>query len=613
MTRSIQRTLGEVRDLRDSALALEALHAGDLERIPPRFRESARNLLHYLGVRQHDIRTLQQDLQALGLSSLGIIEAHVLASLNAVIANLERLDGLTPSDAPHAPADFASGPAALRKHANLLLGPSRQQSAPRIMVTMPSEAATDEALLADLLRAGMDVMRINCAHDDVDAWRRMAENLRRAEKATQRQCRIQADLAGPKMRTGSISPVGHFLRIRPARDLLGRVTAPAQAWLVPHGSDPASRPGRRSLPMPEEFLAEVACGDRLRVEDLRGKKRTLDIVSRSGRDWRLETDRSIHVGQGARCVLLRDGEKIATARVGALPAVVEPILLRTGDLLDLTRADLPGMPATIDEATGKTRPARIHCTLASAFERVAEGDRVWLDDGKIGGRVVSSDAETIRLAIDRTPPDGAKLRAEKGINFPDMDLGLSALTDKDREDLRAVAGFADIVALSFLRTPDDLVMLQEAIAGLDARHLGVVLKIETAAAFRNLPRILLSSLRSPPVGVMVARGDLAVEVGFERLSELQEEILWLAEAAHVPVIWATQVLEGLAKTGAPSRAEVSDAVMGSRAECVMLNKGPRIVETAAFLADVIGRMESHHDKRMALLRKLTVSNLGPEA
>jgi len=77
---------------------------------------------------------------------------------------------------------------------------------------------------------------------------------------------------------------------------------------------------------------------------------------------------------------------------------------------------------------------------------------------------------------------------------------------------------------------------------------------------------------------MIARGDLLVEIGYERLAEVQEEILWLCEAAHVPVIWATQVLEGLAQKGLPSRAEITDAAMGVRAECVMLNKGPHIIE-----------------------------------
>ena len=252
-------------------------------------------------------------------------------------------------------------------------------------------------------------------------------------------------------------------------------------------------------------------------------------------------------------------------------------------------------------------PARIHCTLPAAFERVQAGDRVWLDDGKIGGTVVGNDGDEIRVSIIHAPPTGAKLRAEKGINFPDTELGLTALTEKDLADLREVVALADMIALSFLRTERDVELLEDQLHALGAGHLGIVLKIENATAFRNLPRILLASLRSPPVGVMVARGDLAVEIGFQRLSEVQEEILWVCEAAHVPVIWATQVLEGLAKAGAPTRAEVSDAVMSSRAECVMLNKGPRIVSTVEFLADILGRMEEHHDKRMALLRRLSVS------
>jgi pyruvate kinase len=112
---------------------------------------------------------------------------------------------------------------------------------------------------------------------------------------------------------------------------------------------------------------------------------------------------------------------------------------------------------------------------------------------------------------------------------------------------------------------------------------------------------------------MVARGDLAVEVGFERLSEVQEEILWLCEAAHLPVVWATQVLETMAKRGIPSRAEVSDAALAVRAECVMLNKGPYIVETTRFLSGVLTRMSGHRDKQKPTLRRLAVSGLAADA
>ena len=139
---------------------------------------------------------------------------------------------------------------------------------------------------------------------------------------------------------------------------------------------------------------------------------------------------------------------------------------------------------------------------------------------------------------------------------------------------------------------------------LGGDRLGVVLKIETRRAFERLPQLLLTAMRRPRVGVMIARGDLAVEVGYERLAELQEEILWLCEAAHLPVIWATQVLEQLAKSGLPSRAEISDAAMGERAECVMLNKGPHIDEAVVVLDDILCRMAEHHYKKNALLRQL---------
>jgi pyruvate kinase len=114
-------------------------------------------------------------------------------------------------------------------------------------------------------------------------------------------------------------------------------------------------------------------------------------------------------------------------------------------------------------------------------------------------------------------------------------------------------------------------------------------------------------MRIAAAGVMIARGDLAVECGYERTGELQEEIMWMAEAAHVPVIWATQVLENVAKTGQPSRAEITDAAMAERAECVMLNKGPYVVQAVQMLDDVLTRMQAHQTKKVSLLRQLNVA------
>jgi pyruvate kinase len=221
------------------------------------------------------------------------------------------------------------------------------------------------------------------------------------------------------------------------------------------------------------------------------------------------------------------------------------------------------------------------------------------------------EADRVVVRITHAPLKGAKLRADKGINLPDTDLRLSAMTAKDIEDLTFVAKHADVVELSFANTARDVELLQEHLKRLGGRQPAIVLKIETRRGFENLPETLLTAMRWPCCGVMIARGDLAVECGFERLAEVQEEILWICEAAHIPVVWATQVLETLAKTGMPSRAEITDAAMGHRAECVMLNKGPHIVSAVRVLDDILRRMQAHQTKKRAMLRELRLAHVLP--
>ena len=100
------------------------------------------------------------------------------------------------------------------------------------MVTLPSEAATDPDLVRRLVERGMNVARINCAHDDADAWRAMARHVRQAREETGRSCLVAMDLAGPKLRTGPIQPGPRVVKLRPRRDALGHVIAPARAWLT---------------------------------------------------------------------------------------------------------------------------------------------------------------------------------------------------------------------------------------------------------------------------------------------------------------------------------------------------------------------------------------------
>jgi pyruvate kinase len=253
-------------------------------------------------------------------------------------------------------------------------------------------------------------------------------------------------------------------------------------------------------------------------------------------------------------------------------------------------------------------PPSIGITLPEIFSDVQVGESLWFDDGKIGGVIRDVNQGNIAVEIIKARSKGEKLRGDKGINLPDSDLTLPALTADDIALLPFVARHADAVEYSFVRRPSDIHALQAELAKIGGSELGIVLKIETRKAVERLPALIFAAMRSPRIGIMIARGDLAVECGFERTGELQEEIMWIAEAAHMPVIWATQVLENLAKKGQPSRAEITDAAMAERAECVMLNKGPYMIEAVKVLDDVLRRMQRHQAKKSPLLRPLTIAD-----
>ncbi len=475
----------QLRRVFDKLLAIRA-EMLDRERTlgeSPDRRKSRCNLLHYMVLRSHEMRPLQDILARQGLSSLGRCEAHAQASLDAVLHVLARLMGralaLTPSSG--APS-FDEGQALLDAHARALFGPAPPTRAVRIMVTLASEAQEDITFARELIGQGANAVRINCAHDGPQAWAKMVENVRRAARESGRRCTIHFDLCGPKLRTGATLPVA----------------------------------------------------------------------------------------------------------------------LRPGDRLVLTRSPLP-LPLPDDPLP------RVPCTLPAALERVRAGEHVWFDDGKLGGVVENVSVEGVGVRITYARKGGRKLLADRSINFPESAIDIKGFTDKDREDLDFVAHHADSVALSFAQRVADVRAVQQRLAELGAPRMGLLLKIETRRGFEALPRLLLEPAGEHPLGVMLARGDLALEVGYERLAEVQEEVVWLCEAAHVPVIWATQVLESLSKSGMPTRAEITDAALSQRAECVMLNKGEHVLETVRILDGILKRMEAHQRKKSPTLRPLHVS------
>lgn len=277
-----------------------------------------------------------------------------------------------------------------------------------------------------------------------------------------------------------------------------------------------------------------------------------------------------------------------------------------GDSL-LLRREFPDLESQNDSSFSNTGCWQATCTIPSIIDSLEIGASVWIDDGRIGGYVQSSTPEAVVIKISHARDKGEKISADIGLNFPDTLFKLNPLTDKDKQDLDFIVTHADIVGYSFVQEVADIELLQKELQTYQYKRshpLALVAKIETSSAIRNLPELIVHAAGKQPFGVMIARGDLAVEIGYQRLAEMQEEILWLCEAAHVPVIWATQVLEQLVKKGVTNRAEMTDAAMAERAECVMLNKGRYQAQAVTILDDVLKRMQEHQSKKTSQLRAL---------
>jgi pyruvate kinase len=589
--------LSELKGIRQSCVSAEGEYADYIAEACVQSKWSVRNLIHYLALRRYDLRQLQPKLASMGLSSLGRAEASTLDGLDTVIGVLDALVA-QPVTTVSRNGDLETGQMELKENANSLLGPPPKGRGVRIMVTLSTEAAYAYELVQELIAAGTEIIRINCAHDSPKEWSAMVENVRRAARELGRSCKVLMDLAGSKLRTGLIMHGFHVARWRVQKDVRGHVITSARILLVAKDA-PASTDADVVLPVAGTLVGAAEPGDVARFRDTRNRKRELTITEKANDGCIAECSQGAYVLNGTMVTLQRHGKVIAKGRIHGLPFVEEPIRLHSSDFLVVTKA--------VDSQTRGKLP-HVSCTLPEVFATAQAGEPIFFDDGKIEGVIREVDANHMRVEILHAETGGANLGSAKGINLPKTNLAIPAITEKDLQDMEFVVEHADLVGLSFVRCAEDVLQLQEELAKRGKKQLGIVIKVESRQAFDHLPLILMAALRHHPVGIMVARGDLAVEMGFDRLAEVQEEILWLSEAAHVPVIWATQVLETLAKTGMPSRAEVTDAAMSVRAECVMLNKGEHIVEAVRFLDNILHRMQAHQVKKRSMLRRLAVAD-----
>jgi pyruvate kinase len=600
-----QDVLLKLWDLRTSMLDLEARYSTAIDQAGVDQRSSARNLIHYLALRSSDQRELQEKLSWIGVSSLGRAESHALANVDKVIGILHRLTGQAWQDhSVDEPNGSVTGRKILKSNADRLFGAASQDREVRIMVTLPSEAASDYSLVKGLVSSGMDVARINCAHDDAKAWRAMAKLVRRAAKDNHREVKILMDLAGPKIRTGSIECGPQVLKLKPMRDSLGHAIRPSRLLIGTQPSKPEPLAHDAFIQVDDGWLSKLCIGKQIHLTDARGKKRNLLVVESANSCFIAECLETYYLtSDTALSFKGKHGHKVFTSYPEGIAPLMGEIRLHLGDSLELAMEGSEEANS-LDTDQSHLPVARIACTMPEIFGQVKSGERVWFDDGRIGGVVRKTSATSMEVEVTQARGKGESLSNDKGINFPDSYLDLPSLTAKDLDDLRHAVQLADMVGLSFVQEPSDVVDLLKRLQALGAEKMGIVLKIETQRGFENLPGLMLAAMAASAAGVMIARGDLAVECGYERMSEIQEEILWCSEAAHMPVIWATQVLEDLAKSGIPSRAEISDASMGVRAECVMLNKGPYIEEAIQMLDGILKRMTAHQSKKKSLLRAL---------
>lgn len=601
---TIREVISELNEIINAALELEQCYSDKISRVHPDFKQSAKNLIHYMALRRFDIGDLQETLSNMGLSPFDHIEPYVMRSLLMTKVILQRLIGEMYPVSERKTISLKKSRKILSANTRELFGRKSKKRRTRIMVTMPSEVAEDSKIAGRFLKAGMNCARINCAHDDATRWRKMISNIKSGEGKKAGNCKIMMDLGGPKLRTGKMVEGPKVFHIKPERDNMGNVVKPAKLWMAPPDVLP---PGEFDgiIPVNADWLKKVKRGDVVSFTDTRNKKCSLEVIKKQGEGkWALCFD-SAYIATGTDFILKKENwMHEESVSVGELLPLEQFITLYVNDTLILNKdIGIPGASAKRDEFGNVIDPAHVACTMPEIFDDVKPGEPILFDDGKIEGIIEEVNEEELVVKIVNAKDTGSKLKAEKGINLPMSEFSYSGLTEKDREDLKFVVEHADAVNVSFVNDEEDVKLVLSEFEKLNSQ-IGLILKIETRKGYQNLPLILLEAMQVKPVGIMIARGDLAVEIGWNDMALVQEEILRVCEAAHIPDIWATQVLESMAKKGIPSRAEITDAGMSQRAECVMLNKGPQITKAIKMLDKILCNMQEIQKKKENALPRL---------
>ncbi|DAB29899.1 MAG TPA: hypothetical protein CFH84_06775 [Sulfurimonas sp. UBA12504] len=601
----LQATLNEINELKAEVFSVDTKVD-----INCAYRRSLLNLKHYLILRSKDRTKLQEKLFSLSLSSLGRSYAHVAWSINTLHKRINtNLSSQTSHDFS---SDFSIQSATKLSSSNAaqLFGTNANskslQQETAIMVTLPSYAAEYNGLLIhDLANVGVNAFRINTAHDDANIWKAMADIIVQINESRDANSKIKifVDLAGPKIRTTKIRKINIPIEIgsnKIQKDIL-IFHAKSMATISESLNEITRQKKPARIVVNKKLFKKIENGSVLKIIDVNSKKALIAVTDINDVFATATIDKKAYLDDTAKIYKKRTQGKLLN-----IQKQPELIRLQKDDLLVIGPSDKEGSAALYDDAMNLIEPAYIGCSFSGIEKYVNIADKIFIDDGKIGLVVVKKEETHITCKVILAKENGILVKEGKGINFPDSHIMTAAFTQNDRENIIPILDFADHISLSFCQSAQDIRDLKVLLRKQGREDIGIVAKIETKQAVSNMPEILEELLEWEKRAIMIARGDLAIEVGFEKLAYIQESLLDICDAAHIPVIWATQVLENQMKNNLPSRAEITDAAMSGRAECVMLNKGPFAIDTISVLKSILDDMHSISKKNRQLLSKETL-------
>ncbi len=558
--------------------------------------ESLHNLKAYLNLRSKNIVDLQNRLASIGLSSLGRAQSCIVSSINQDIEMLLKILNKEESMPIDHSLSCDAAKDIMLKNAEIF-GIYDKEFETKVMVTLPSEAADSPELISNLILGGTSVLRINTAHDDPLAWQRMAAHIKNENEIHKADTKIYVDLAGPKNRTGQIIKVFLPFTIGSKREpkrvkLLPKSLEGFKTQKASKGKDAIQQ--NASLVIDDSLYELCFNSKEIFVDDIgRRKKHVCELRHENGAIYLL-ADKKITIFEETKLWI---DQLISNLHNFELEP--QEIRLFQEDKFILSKINIQGNANF--KYNNKVFAGIIECSNKEIFPYVKIGDPIYIDDGKIGCLVEEINEIGLICNVFLAKKKGTVLKEAKGVNFPNTDLAISAITASDEENLKIIMEFADIIGLSFAQSKNDIQKIQALLFDNNKKHIAIAPKIETKTALRNLPEILEQLIRWDRFALMIARGDLAIEVGFDNLPYIQEEIFGICEAAHVPVIYATQILEGQMKNNLPSRSEVTDAALAQRADCVMLNKGPYVLDALTTIQHILQLAHTLYQKNRQLL------------